>query len=116
MPVTDLFEAAKAAAPLLGRASTGEKNAALDAIAGLLLSNKAEIVASNQKDLEKGKADGIAEGLPPSFADAPAIPKFRQGGILLAHAGGGAGLFSSMIGGWVNGGTGSDPVSLPVTY
>ena len=60
--------------------------------------------------------DGIAEGLPPSFADAPAIPKFRQGGILLAHAGGGAGLFSSMIGGWVNGGTGSDPVSLPVTY
>ena len=63
MPVTDLFEAAKAAAPLLGRASTGEKNAALEAIATLLLANKSEIVAANKKDLEKGKADGIAEGL-----------------------------------------------------
>jgi hypothetical protein len=57
---------------------------------------------------------GIAEGVPAGFADAPALPKFRPGGILLAHAGGGAGLFSSMIGGWVNGEMGSDPVTVAV--
>ena len=42
------------------------------------------------------------------------MPKFRPDGILLAHAGGGAGLFSSMIGGWVNGEMGSDPVTVEV--
>jgi hypothetical protein len=30
---------------------------------------------------------------------------------MLAYAGGGAGLFSAMIGGWVNGDTGSRPVT-----
>ena len=57
---------------------------------------------------------GIAEGVPEGFGDVPALPKFRPGGILLAHAGGGAGLFSSMIGGWVNGEIGSDPVTVEV--
>ena len=33
--------------------------------------------------------------------------KFRPDGLLLVHAGGGAGLFSAMIGGWANGSTGS---------
>jgi len=64
-------------------------------------------------DLVRG-VGGIAEGVPEGFADAPALPKFRPGGILLAHAGGGAGLFSSMIGGWVNGEMGSDPVTVEV--
>ena len=59
-------------------------------------------------------ADGVAEGIPESMGESPAVPKFRPGGILLAHAGGGAGLFSTMIGGWVNGTTGSDPVTVPV--
>ena len=59
-------------------------------------------------------AGGIAEGLPESMRDTPSIAKFRPDGILLAHAGGGAGLFSTMIGGWVNGGTGSDPVTVTV--
>jgi hypothetical protein len=54
-------------------------------------------------------ADGMAEGLPEGVAGAT-LPKFRPGGILLAHAGGGAGLFSAMIGGWVSGGMGSQPV------
>ena len=36
-------------------------------------------------------------------------------GILLVHAGGGAGLFSAMIGGWANGTTGSQPVTHRVT-
>ncbi len=59
-------------------------------------------------------AGGMAEGLPTAFADAASVPKFRPGGVLLAHAGGGAGLFSTIIGGWVNGQTGSDPVTVGV--
>ena len=47
-------------------------------------------------------------------ARAPArtltLPKFRPGGLLIVHAGGGAGLFSAIIGGWANGETGSQPV------
>jgi len=66
-------------------------------------------------DLVRG-ADGIAEGLPEAFADVPALPKFRDGGLMLTYAGGGAGLFSEIIGGWVNGDTGSKPVTRAVTY
>ena len=59
-------------------------------------------------------AGGIAEGLPESFRDKT-VPKFRPGGILLVHAGGGAGLFSAIIGGWANGATGSQPVTREIT-
>ena len=55
-------------------------------------------------------AGGIAEGVPAHLRDAT-LPKFRPDGILLVHAGGGAGLFSAMIGGWANGATGSQPVT-----
>jgi hypothetical protein len=55
-------------------------------------------------------AGGIMEGVPEAFKDAT-LPKFRPGGILLVHAGGGAGLFSEIIGGWANGATGSQPVT-----
>jgi hypothetical protein len=54
-------------------------------------------------------AGGIAEGLPESVKDAT-LPKFRPGGILVVYCGGGAGLFSAMIGGWVTGEMGSQPV------
>ncbi|MBW2414762.1 MAG: thioredoxin family protein [Deltaproteobacteria bacterium] len=54
-------------------------------------------------------AGGIAEGLPPALEGAT-LPKFRQGGILPVYCGGGAGLFSMIIAGWVNGATGSQPV------
>lgn len=63
-------------------------------------------------ELVRGALD-MAEGLPPKFADR-IVPKFKAGGILLAHAGGGAGLFSSVIGGWANGAMGSTPVTRPV--
>jgi hypothetical protein len=63
-------------------------------------------------ELVKGALD-MAEGLPAKFADR-IVPKFKTGGILLAHAGGGAGLFSSIIGGWANGAMGSTPVTRPV--
>jgi hypothetical protein len=66
-------------------------------------------------DLVRG-ADGIAEGLPEAFADAPSLPKFRPGGLMLTYAGGGAGLFSEIIGGWANGDVGSKPVTRAVTY
>ena len=60
-------------------------------------------------DLVRG-AGGIAEGLPEGFAGAT-LPKFRDGGLLIAHAGGGAGLFSAIIAGWASGSTGSVPVT-----
>ena len=43
------------------------------------------------------------------------LPKFRDGGLLFAHAGGGAGLFSAIIGGWAGGAMGSEPVTREVT-
>ena len=55
-------------------------------------------------------AGGIAEGLP-AIAAGNKVPKFRPGGLLVAHAGGPAGLFSAIIGGWANGPGGSDPVT-----
>jgi hypothetical protein len=61
-------------------------------------------------------AHGMAEGLPEGFGDAPSLPKFRPGGLMLAYAGGGAGLFSEIIGGWANGEIGSAPVTRAVTY
>ena len=56
-------------------------------------------------------AGGIAEGVPASVAAHGTLPKFRAGGILLVHAGGGAGLFSAIIAGWANGKTGSQPIT-----
>ncbi|MEP6625065.1 MAG: thioredoxin family protein [Acidimicrobiia bacterium] len=55
-------------------------------------------------------AGGIAEGVPTSLADTT-LPKFRDGGLLIAHAGGGAGLFSAVIGGWASGKMGSEPIT-----
>lgn len=58
-------------------------------------------------------AGGIAEGLPESLAGAE-VPKFRPGGLLIVHAGGTAGLFSAIIGGWASGAVGSEPVTREV--
>jgi hypothetical protein len=60
-------------------------------------------------------ANGIAEGMP-EFLCAPGttLPKFRDGGLLIVHAGGGAGLFSAIIGGWASGAVGSAPVTREV--
>jgi hypothetical protein len=61
-------------------------------------------------ELARG-AGGIAEGIPlPPEAQARSFPKFRPGGLLVVHAGGPAGLFSAVIGGWASGATGSTPV------
>jgi hypothetical protein len=58
-------------------------------------------------------AGGIAEGVPERLAGMT-LPKFRPGGLLIVHAGGTAGLFSAVIGGWVSGAVGSEPVTRAV--
>ncbi len=67
-------------------------------------------------ELVRGAA-GIAEGLDPSWIDDPATPvaKFAAPDrILLAYAGGDAGLFSMIIGGWASGELGSAPQTASV--
>jgi hypothetical protein len=46
----------------------------------------------------------------PAEAREQRFPKFPPGGLPSPPAGGPAGLFSAVIGGWVSGGTGSQPV------
>jgi hypothetical protein len=58
-------------------------------------------------------AGGMAEGVQQQLKDLT-LPKFRPDGLLLVHAGGGAGLFSAIIGGWANGNMGSQPVTKEV--
>jgi hypothetical protein len=58
-------------------------------------------------------AGGITEGLPEGVAGIT-VPKLRDDGLLVVHAGGGAGLFSAIIGGWINGPGGSQPVTREV--
>jgi hypothetical protein len=65
------------------------------------------------QELVRG-TDGIAEGLPDAFAELT-LPKFGPDGLLIVHAGGGAGLFSAIIGGWGGAGHGSQPVTREVT-
>jgi len=56
--------------------------------------------------------DNIGEGIPTGLGlEGAELPKFPDGGILIVHAGGTAGLFSSVIGGWVSGPMGSVPVT-----
>lgn len=57
---------------------------------------------------------GIEEGVPEQFAGVQ-LPKFRPGGLMIAHAGGPAGLFSSVFAGWVSGPKGSVPVTKEIT-
>jgi hypothetical protein len=53
------------------------------------------------RDLVIG-AQGIGEGIDPALA-GERVPKFHDGGLLIARAGGKAGLFSAIIGGWTGG-------------
>ena len=54
------------------------------------------------KDLIQG-AHGVGEGMAAEYADQM-LPKFwPENGLLVARAGGNAGLFSAIIGGWLGG-------------
>ena len=59
-------------------------------------------------------AGGMAEGIPDHLRGLT-LSKFRPEGLLVVHAGGGAGLFSAIIGGWANGEIGSQPTTREVT-
>ncbi len=59
-------------------------------------------------------ADDIAVGMPERLADKR-LRKFRPGGLLIVHAGGGAGMWSAVITGWAaNGPKGSVPVTVAI--
>ena len=74
-----------------------------------LVSRLQELLQIPGKELVRG-AGGIAEGMPEAVSELT-LPKFRPGGILIAHCGGHAGLFSAIIGGWLTGSEGSQPVT-----
>ena len=80
----------------------------LDTVEARLVTRLHELLQIPGSEFIRG-AGGIAEGLPENLADAT-LPKFKPDGILVVHCGGGAGLFSTMIGGWVSGEIGSQPV------
>ena len=70
-----------------------------------------EPAAARRATTSSRGAGGIAEGhARPAFAGTT-LPKFRDGGLLIVHAGGSAGLFSAIIGGWASGAVGSEPVT-----
>lgn len=71
-----------------------------------------EALLLDPKEIEYG-AGGIDVGIPPGTASGP-VPKFRDGGLMIVHAGGGAGKFSAVIGGWAGGPGGSQPVTREV--
>jgi hypothetical protein len=75
-----------------------------------LVERLGELLLARGEEIARG-AGGIAEGIPlPAAAKERPFPKFRPGGLLIVHAGGPAGLFSAVIGGWASGATGSQPV------
>lgn len=62
-PFLDKLTRAKIASRKLATATTGQKNAALAAIADAIEAGIPKVVAANANDLERGRASGMAEGL-----------------------------------------------------
>ncbi len=72
-----------------------------------------ELLTLDGAELVQG-AGGILEGIPEALRDRR-IRKFRDGGLTLVRAGGSAGMFSAVIGGWgASGKVGSSPVTREV--
>ena len=72
-----------------------------------------EALTVDGRDVIAG-ADGIDEGMPAILAEKR-LSKFRPGGLLIAHAGGGAGMWSAVITGWAGSGPkGSVPVTVAI--
>ena len=72
-----------------------------------------ELTVRSGSELIRG-AGGIPEGIPEEMKGLD-LPKFRPNGLHIVHCGGAAGLFSAIIGGWVNGEMGSNPVCVEIT-
>ena len=77
--VLDALARARAASATLGRSTGAQRAGALHAVADALVAATEEIVAANAADLERGRADGLAEGLLDRLAlDAPRIAAVAQ--------------------------------------
>ena len=75
-----------------------------------VLDRLTELTTRHGSELISG-VDGIAEGMPEFVKDMD-LPKFKPGGLNIVRAGGTAGLFSAIVGGWLaSGDRGSSPVS-----
>ena len=61
--VMEVCTAAKAAAPALARASTGRKNAALQAMATALDASHETVLAANERDVDAARASGTSAAL-----------------------------------------------------
>jgi glutamate-5-semialdehyde dehydrogenase len=61
--LTDKLEAARDAARVLATATSGQKDAALHAIADAVLAHETEILRANELDLANGRESGLSEGL-----------------------------------------------------
>jgi glutamate-5-semialdehyde dehydrogenase len=61
--MNDVGQRARAAARQVARASTGEKNAALLAIAEVLQSRRAQVLQANAEDVAAGRASGLDAAL-----------------------------------------------------
>ncbi|HLY84666.1 MAG TPA: thioredoxin family protein [Acidimicrobiales bacterium] len=79
---------------------------------GRLRSELQDLLQIPGAEIVRGAA-GMAAGVPERLA-GQTLAKFRPSGLLIAHAGGRAGLFSAIIGGWVSGPEGSEPVTREV--
>jgi hypothetical protein len=101
------FDAVVVVGPEHARVFAGEGWAKADVRSRLL-----DLLTVPGEELVKG-AGGMAEGVPATLRAAE-IPKFRPNGLHFVHAGGGAGLFSMIIAGWVNGPGGSEIVTREV--
>ncbi len=73
----------------------------------------AEALMVDGRDVVAGAA-GVDEGMPAQLAEKR-LSKFRPGGLLIVHAGGGAGMWSAVITGWAGSGSkGSVPVTVAI--
>ncbi|GFM87090.1 gamma-glutamyl phosphate reductase [Pseudomonas cichorii] len=70
--MTRLGRAAREASRVIGRASTAQKNRALQAIAAALDEARAELSAANELDLNAGRANGLAPAMLERLALTPA--------------------------------------------
>ena len=61
--ILDYGKRARAAARALAKLTTQQKNTALNAMAGQIVSDTAAILAANAKDVSKGKADGLSPAM-----------------------------------------------------
>ncbi len=61
--ISGIARDARMAARVLANAETARKNAGLEAMADALLANEGDILAANAQDLERGRSDGLSQGL-----------------------------------------------------